>query len=63
MSSPFDPPLFSILQAYTLGLCFSVNVTDQVSHPHNTAGKSIVMYVLIFALLDNIREDKVYEKN
>jgi hypothetical protein len=33
-------------------------VRDQVSHPYKTKGKIIVLYVLIFTLLNSRREDK-----
>jgi hypothetical protein len=32
----------------TLSLCFSLNVSYQVSHPYKTTGKIIVLYILIF---------------
>jgi hypothetical protein len=33
-------------------------VRDQVSHPYRTTGKIIVLYTLIFVLLDRELEDK-----
>jgi len=33
-------------------LLFSLNVSDQVSHPHKTTGKIIFLYILIFIFLD-----------
>jgi hypothetical protein len=42
----------------TLSLCSSLSVSDQVSHPHKTTGKTTVMYTLIFVLLDSNLEDK-----
>jgi hypothetical protein len=36
----------------------SLNVTDQVSHPHRTIGKIIVLYILICMFLDSWWEDK-----
>ena len=39
--------LLSTLFSYTLSLCSSLNVTDQVSHPHKTTGKIIFLYTLI----------------
>jgi len=35
----------------TLSLRSSLNVSDQVSHPHKTTGKIIVLYILIFKFL------------
>jgi len=40
--------LLNTLFSNTLGLCSSLNVSGQVSHPHKTTGKIIVLYVLIF---------------
>jgi hypothetical protein len=41
-----------------LNLCPSLNVTDQVSHPHKTTGKCIVLYLLIFTFLDSGQEEQ-----
>jgi len=41
----------------SLSLRSSLNVSDQVSHPHKTTGKITVLYILIFKLLDNKLED------
>ena len=35
-----------------LSLCFPFSVSDQVPHLHKTAGKIIIMYVLIFTFLE-----------
>jgi hypothetical protein len=44
-SSLFDPNiLLNTLLSNTLSLCFSLNVTDQVSRPYRTTGKIIVLY-------------------
>ena len=39
----------------TLSLRSSFNVSDQVSHPCNTTGKIIVLYILIFKFLGSNR--------
>jgi hypothetical protein len=36
----------------------SLPVKDQVSQPHKTTGKIIVLYVLIFKSVDRRRQDK-----
>ena len=33
-------------------------MSDQVSHPYNTPGKIIVMFILIFKFLESKVEDK-----
>ena len=43
--------LFSVLFSYTLSLCFSLNVSDQVSHPYKTTGRIIFLYISVFSFL------------
>ena len=55
------PNIFlSTLFSNTLNLCFSLNVTDQVSHPYKTKDNIIVLYILIFILLDSKLDDKIF---
>jgi hypothetical protein len=42
----------------TLGLRFSLSVSDQVSHPYKTTGKIAVLCILIFIFWDSKLEDK-----
>jgi hypothetical protein len=43
-----------------LSLCSVRRVRDQLSYPHITTGKIIVMCILIFGLLDRRRVDKLF---
>jgi hypothetical protein len=54
-SSPLPCSFFRLYSTYllttishTLSLCFSCSLRDQVSHPCNTRGKIILMYIVIF---------------
>jgi hypothetical protein len=53
--------LLSIPFSNALSLCFSLNARDQVSHPYRTAGKIVVLYILIFKFFDGRREDRSKE--
>jgi len=44
----------------TLSLRSSANVTDQVSHPHKTTDKIIVLLILIFIFSDRKLEHKIF---
>ena len=44
--------LLSILFWNTVGLRSSLSMSDQVSHPYKTTDKIIIMYILIFIVLD-----------
>ena len=61
ISSLLAPNIFlSTLFSNTLNLCFSLNVRDQISQPHNTTGNIIVSYVLTFSFLESRRDDKIF---
>jgi hypothetical protein len=50
--------LFNTLFSNTLRLRPSLNVSDQVSHPHKITNKIIVVYLFIFSFLDIKLEDR-----
>ena len=50
------------LFSYTLNLCSSLHVKDQVSHPYKTTDKIIFLYILIFKFLGRKLEDKRLQK-
>jgi len=43
--------LLNTLSSNTFNLRFSLNVSDQVSHPYEKTGKIVVLYILIFKFL------------
>jgi hypothetical protein len=60
--------LLRTLFSKSLSLCSSRKVTDQVWHPHKITGEIMVLYNLIFMVLDRRRESKkkdseVYSSN
>jgi len=57
-SSLLGPNTFlNTLFSNTLSLRFSLNVSDQVSHPYKTTSKIVVLCILILMFLDNSMED------
>jgi hypothetical protein len=50
--------LLNTMFSKTLSFLSSRNISDQVSHPYKTTGKIIVVYILIFKILDSNLEDK-----
>jgi len=50
--------LLNTMFSNTLRFLSSRIVNDQVSHPYKTTGKIIVLYILIFKVLDSNLEDK-----
>ena len=55
--------LLNTIFSNTLSFLSSLNISDQVSHPHKTTGKITVLYILIFQFLDSNLEDKRIEIN
>ena len=50
ISSFVGPNILNTIFANTLSFLSSPNVSDQVSHPHKTTGKIIVLYILMIPL-------------
>ena len=50
--------LLNTLSSNTLSFLYSRRVNYQVSHPYKTKSKIIVLYILIYKLLDSKLEDK-----
>ena len=50
--------LLSTLFSNTLSLRSSLNLSDYVSHPYNTKGKIIVLYIVLFMFLNSKLENK-----
>jgi len=48
----------STLFSNTLSIHFSLNLSDQVSHPYKTTGGIIFLYIVIFKFFDSKLEDK-----
>jgi hypothetical protein len=61
VSSLYGPNfLLSTLFSNTLSLCSSLYIRVEVSHPHRTTGKIIILCILIFTFLDSRWEDKSF---
>jgi hypothetical protein len=50
--------LFGTLFSNTFSLCFALSMRDKDSHQYKMADKIIVLYILIFMLLDSQQEKK-----
>jgi hypothetical protein len=50
--------LLNTLFSNTLNMCSPLNLRDQLSNPHKTTGKFMVLYILISTTQVNRREDK-----
>jgi hypothetical protein len=58
LHSPVTSSLLRPCPQNTLSLYSSLNVRHQVSHPYETTGKIMLLYILTFTFLDSRREDK-----
>jgi hypothetical protein len=52
--------LLSTRFSNTLCVCSFLNIRDLVSHPYKTAGKILILCILIFKLVDSRREDNIF---
>jgi hypothetical protein len=52
--------LLSTLSSNTHSVRFSINMSDQVSHPYKTKSNIIFLHILIFIFLDSKLEDKTF---
>jgi len=55
--------LLSAMFSNTLNLCSSFSVKDQVSNSYKTAGKIMVLYILIFKFFERRRKTRDPELN
>jgi len=59
-SSPLPFTLsFCTLFPNILDLCSSFNISDKSLHPYKTTGKIVVLYIIIFIILDSKLEVKI----
>jgi hypothetical protein len=52
-SSLFGPNILLNTLFSNILICSSLNVRDQVSHPHKTAGKIIILYIVCWILVSH----------
>ena len=55
--------MHGVTMKFTLSLRSSLNVSDQVSHPYKTTGKTTVLYILIFFFYISNRNTKDSARN